>query len=39
MDKINNPIKDLSEIRMMMEKSSKFLSLSGLSGIMQELLH
>ena len=33
MDKINNPIKDLSEIRSMMEKSSKFLSLSGLSGI------
>ncbi len=33
MDKINDPLKDLSEIRSMMEKSSKFLSLSGLSGI------
>lgn len=29
----NNPIKDLQEIRKMMEGSSKFLSLSGLSGI------
>ncbi len=27
-------IKDLSEIRLMMERSTKFLSLSGLSGIM-----
>jgi hypothetical protein len=33
MDKINDPMKDLSEIRSMMEKSAKFLSLSGLSGI------
>jgi hypothetical protein len=33
MDKINDPLKDLSEIRSMMEKSAKFLSLSGLSGI------
>jgi len=33
MDKIDDPIKDLSEIRLMMEKSSKFISLSGLSGI------
>ena len=30
---INNPINDLKEIRKMMETSSKFLSLSGLSGI------
>lgn len=29
----NNPIEDLQEIRKMMEDSSKFLSLSGLSGI------
>jgi hypothetical protein len=29
----NNPINDLKEIRKMMETSSKFLSLSGLSGI------
>ena len=29
----NNPIEDLKEIRKMMETSSKFLSLSGLSGI------
>ena len=29
----DNPIKDLQEIRKMMEDSSKFLSLSGLSGI------
>lgn len=28
-----NPIQDLTEIRQMMEKSSKFLSLSGLSGV------
>lgn len=28
-----NPIQDLNEIRQMMEKSSKFLSLSGLSGV------
>ena len=28
-----NPIEDLREIRKMMESSSKFLSLSGLSGI------
>ena len=28
-----NPIEDLKEIRKMMESSSKFLSLSGLSGI------
>ena len=33
MDKINDPMKELSEIRSMMEKSAKFLSLSGLSGI------
>jgi hypothetical protein len=33
MNKINDPLKDLSEIRSMMEKSAKFLSLSGLSGI------
>ena len=33
MDKIDDHLKDLSEIRSMMEKSSKFLSLSGLSGI------
>jgi len=31
--KKNNPIEDLAEIRKMMEGSSKFLSLSGLSGI------
>lgn len=29
----NNPLEDLKEIRKMMETSSKFLSLSGLSGI------
>lgn len=29
----NNPIEDLQEIRKMMENSSKFLSLSGLSGV------
>mgnify|MGYP000722083877 CR=1 FL=1 len=29
----NNPIEDLQEIRKMMEDSSKFISLSGLSGI------
>ena len=33
MENFNDRIKDLSEIRSMMEKSSKFLSLSGLSGI------
>ncbi len=33
MDKIEDQLKDLTEIRAMMEKSSKFLSLSGLSGI------
>jgi hypothetical protein len=33
MDNINDPVKDLAEIRSMMEKSSKFLSLSGLAGI------
>lgn len=29
----SNPLKDLQEIRRMMESSSKFLSLSGLSGV------
>ena len=29
----DDPIKDLSEIRSMMERSSKFLSLSGLAGV------
>ena len=33
MDKIDDHLKDLSEIRTMMEKSAKFLSLSGLSGV------
>ena len=33
MEKIDDRLKDLSEIRKIMEKSSKFLSLSGLSGI------
>jgi hypothetical protein len=33
MDKIEDQLKDLNEIRAMMEKSSKFLSLSGLSGV------
>lgn len=33
MDKIDDQLKDLTEIRAMMEKSAKFLSLSGLSGI------
>jgi hypothetical protein len=33
MQKIEDHLKDLSEIRSIMEKSSKFLSLSGLSGI------
>lgn len=34
----NNPINDLKEIRKMMETSSKFLSLSGLSGISAGLI-
>jgi len=34
----NNPIEDLQEIRKMMEGSSKFLSLSGLSGISAGLM-
>ncbi len=33
MQKIEDHLKDLSEIRTIMEKSSKFLSLSGLSGL------
>jgi len=33
MEKLDDHLKDLSEIRAMMEKSSKFLSLSGLSGV------
>ncbi len=33
MDQMEERIKDLSEIRTMMERSSKFLSLSGLSGV------
>lgn len=33
MNEINDSMKDISEIRSMMEKSSKFLSLSGLAGI------
>ncbi|HTK83019.1 MAG TPA: hypothetical protein VL633_12060 [Bacteroidota bacterium] len=33
MNKVEESIKDLSEIRSMMERSSKFLSLSGLSGV------
>ncbi len=34
MDSENKYIKDITEIRSMMERSTKFLSLSGLSGIM-----
>lgn len=34
----HNPLEDLKEIRKMMEKSSKFLSLSGLSGIFAGLI-
>lgn len=33
MEPINDPARDLSEIRLMMERSSKILSLSGLAGI------
>ncbi|HEY6191164.1 MAG TPA: hypothetical protein VI215_02435 [Bacteroidota bacterium] len=33
MNQIDGPLKDLSEIRTMMERSSKFLSLSGLAGV------
>lgn len=33
MEKINDHLKDISEIRSMMERSSKFLSLSGLAGV------
>lgn len=33
MDNIQEHLKDISEIRAMMERNSKFLSLSGLSGI------
>jgi hypothetical protein len=33
MTEIDNGLKDVAEIRSMMERSSKFLSLSGLSGI------
>ncbi|HTR81986.1 MAG TPA: hypothetical protein VMM58_10185 [Bacteroidota bacterium] len=33
MDSLDERLKDISEIRSMMEQSSKFLSLSGLSGI------
>jgi hypothetical protein len=33
MSEIDNHLKDIAEIREMMERSSKFLSLSGLSGI------
>lgn len=33
MDAIDDRLKDISEIRSLMEQSSKFLSLSGLSGI------
>ncbi|MBD3638813.1 MAG: hypothetical protein HUJ25_15780 [Crocinitomicaceae bacterium] len=34
----NNPIEDLQEIRKLMEDSSKFLSLSGLSGVFAGLI-
>lgn len=34
MNKEKDPIQDIAEIRSMMERSSKFLSLSGLSGVM-----
>ena len=33
MDTVENGLRDITEIRSMMERSSKFLSLSGLSGI------
>ena len=33
MNRTHDPLQDLSEIREMMERSSKFLSLSGLAGV------
>ncbi|MEK7250034.1 MAG: hypothetical protein AAB209_06375, partial [Bacteroidota bacterium] len=33
MNEPNDPLKNLSEIRSMMERSSKILSLSGLAGV------
>lgn len=33
MERLDDSLKDISEIRSMMERSSKFLSLSGLSGV------
>ena len=33
MDKLDHHLKDIAEIRSLMERSSKFLSLSGLSGV------
>ena len=33
MNQIDDPARDLSEIRSMMERSSKFLSLSGMAGV------
>ncbi|MCB9224802.1 MAG: hypothetical protein R2780_14290 [Crocinitomicaceae bacterium] len=36
--KTNNPLEDIQEIRRMMEGSSKFISLSGLSGIFAGLV-
>ncbi len=33
MDPVESTLRDISEIRLMMERSSKFLSLSGLSGV------
>src|SRR5260221_361289 len=33
MNQIDDPARDLTEIRSMMERSSKFLSLSGMAGV------
>jgi hypothetical protein len=38
MNELENHLRDITEIRAMMEKSSKFLSLSGLSGISAGLI-
>ena len=35
---MTNPLNDLQEIRKMMEKSSRFLSLSGLSGVVAGII-
>lgn len=38
MSGVHDPLKELTEIRSMMERSSKFLSLSGLSGVSAGLI-